>query len=99
MKGTKENPNKNYPKNTFIYAMGLTNHALLGVRQKLKRSRIKLARNRKSEDIKTNLKTLEDKLKVTSDDKPRRRSLKLIVSQEIEEAKKAQLEKDRKSLG
>ena len=91
---------ENYPKNFLIYAMGMANKTLFGMNQWLKRGRVKLARRRKSDDIKKNMEILENKLNITDNDKtPRKRSLKLLLTKEVHEAKVAQLQKNKESLG
>ncbi len=90
----------NYPKNFLIYAMAISNRSLFGVRQKLKRNWIKLTRRRKSEEIGENLKTLEDKLNISTDDnkKPRTKWIKLILQKELLEAKKAYIDKQKANI-
>lgn len=61
---------------------------------------MKLAWKRKSDKIKDNLQILENKLDITKDDKkPRKRALKLLIKQEVNEAKVKYIEQQKESIG
>ena len=80
--------------------MGIANHSLFGINDKIKRTVVKMMRKRKNDDIKKNLETLEKKLTISTGDekKPRKRTLKLMIQSELVEAKKAYLEQQKQSL-
>lgn len=58
-----EKDKANYPKNFLVYAMALTESKRWGAGQRLKRGRVKMKWNKKSHNIKEELKNLDEHLK------------------------------------
>ncbi len=88
----------NYPKNFLIYAMGMMHSDLFGIGKKLKRSQIKILWKRKSDHIGEMLKVLDDKLQDHASDKNRTRTMKYRLRQELEKAKEAYLDQQKKKV-
>lgn len=89
---------ENYPKNFLIYAMGLTSTSVFGTREKLKRGKIKLLWKWESDDIKNWLGVLEERIKINADDKAWTKALKMQIADQVVEAKKAHIEKERENV-
>jgi len=89
----------NYPKNVLIYLMALVETKITWWGQLLKRWWVKMARRRKSEHIKDNLKILDNKLQPKSDDSLWTKSLKEQLKVYLDDAKKAYIEKQKESVG
>ncbi len=87
-----------YPKNFLIYAMWLTSTSVFGTREKLKRWRVKLMWKWKSDNIKDWLSVLEERIKINADDKAWTKALKMQIADQLVEAKKAYVEKQKENV-
>ena len=89
---------EHYPKNVLIFLMGIMKSSFFGIRQALKRGRMKLAWKRKSSDIKKNLQIIEEKIKVSAKDSAWTIWLKKQIQMHIYDAKKVSMDKHAESL-
>ena len=90
--------NANYPKNFLIYAMWLTSTSVFGTREKLKRWRVKLMWKWKSDNIGKWLSVLEERIKINAGDKAWTKALKMQIADQLVEAKKAYVEKQKENV-
>jgi hypothetical protein len=90
---------ENYPKNALIYLMGLTNTAVFGARQALKRGRMNLTWRWKADDIKKNLEILDKKTEIKEKDSPWTIGLKKQIKDEVKNIKEAYVNKQKESIG
>ena len=88
----------NYPKNFLIYCMAMTNTKIFGTREAVKRTRIKMLRKFKNNDIKWALEILDKKLEPNKDDSKNRQILKELLKKEVQEAKTIYVEWVKKSV-
>ena len=89
----------NYPKNFLIYCMAITNTKAFGVREWVKRGRIKMLWKRKNDDIKGQLNILDKKLEPINGESKNRQLLKDMLRKEVQEAKNKYIEEVKKSVG
>lgn len=76
-----------YPKNVLIYAMWITSSRYFGVGQSLKRWVARVKRNRKSDDIKSNIENLITLCQPEAGDSNRRKAIKESLLTAVRRAK------------